>query len=172
MLAHHLVTLLLVFISYSAFYHRFGLCIFFLHDLVDVFLYIAKAFHDANIETAANISFMLFTITLFVFRIVIFFKYYILLSFNSAFYEVTKKYGFPDFRYEEMASMFEMNFGRTCFFKYCINPYNLCQILIVILYFLHIYWFYRTLLVLYDTLNAGSFTGDPRYIEEENKKKK
>jgi hypothetical protein len=45
MLIHHVLTIFLVLNSYSSFNHRTGLYILFLHDFVDIFLYVGKSFY-------------------------------------------------------------------------------------------------------------------------------
>jgi hypothetical protein len=100
---------------------------------------------------------------------ILYFKNIVLATFLSPFYLISSKYG-VDFRFEELASMFEMNYGRTCFFKYCVNSFAFCQADSIILYCLHIYWLYRVLGVFYvQYQNKGKLTGDPRYKDQVNK---
>lgn len=66
-----------------------------------------------------------------------------------------------------------ITFDGICISGHCISPfwfitYNLCLLLC-----LHLYWFYRIILLLGDTLkNSGIVPGDPRYKQDQDQKKK
>jgi sphingoid base N-palmitoyltransferase len=42
MLIHHFVSILLISLSYFCFFHKIGIIVLFIHDIVDIFLYSAK----------------------------------------------------------------------------------------------------------------------------------
>lgn len=68
---HHLVTLTLLLFSYLLNFHRIGLVVLVLHDVSDVFLHIAKAFHYAKAEILKSFFFGIFAIVFFITRLVI-----------------------------------------------------------------------------------------------------
>jgi hypothetical protein len=42
MLIHHCISILLISLSYFCFFHKIGIIVLFIHDIVDIFLYSAK----------------------------------------------------------------------------------------------------------------------------------
>uniref|UniRef100_A0A5K3FL78 TLC domain-containing protein n=1 Tax=Mesocestoides corti TaxID=53468 RepID=A0A5K3FL78_MESCO len=78
MLMHHLVTIMLVYVSYIARYYYHGCIVFFLHDISDAILETGKVCVYINNrggkkrkwgEYCTNVAFFLFTVTWFYFRI-------------------------------------------------------------------------------------------------------
>jgi hypothetical protein len=72
MLGHHVVTLLLVAISYKTNFHRAGLVVMLLHDLGDVFLYSAKVFLYMGFKAITDTIFGLFVLAFFSLRLLYF----------------------------------------------------------------------------------------------------
>jgi len=165
MFLHHVITLILIVFSYCVLYHRLGSMILLIHDFVDIFLYVAKAFHDAGFQTVANILFIGFVIALPVVRLWYFGVHLIIPVFalpdfpKSFFYDVAGANGFI--------------VNGLCYKGSCISVWLTCAYAVCILWCLHLYWFYRTLLLLWKTIkNSGNVPGDPRYMSEEKKKTK
>lgn len=75
MVLHHFVTLLLMYLSLTVKYMKFGLLILVLHDISDPILELSKILHYLNYEAIANISFFLFTTVFIVTRLFLFPKY-------------------------------------------------------------------------------------------------
>jgi len=82
MIAHHLITIALIVISYLTNYMRFGVSVLFLHDLADVVLesakvlnYISKAKEHKWLSTIVDGLFGVFAVTFFVTRLVLFPRY-------------------------------------------------------------------------------------------------
>jgi len=65
MLTHHIITVALIAFSIVSSYHRAGSVVILLHDVVDVFLYSAKACHESNKTNVANFLFGLFVLSFF-----------------------------------------------------------------------------------------------------------
>jgi ceramide synthetase len=67
MATHHIVTFLLLFLSYNTGYIRVGLVVIILHNAFDPFLHLAKCTHYVNIPVLPDVSFaccaLSFTIT-------------------------------------------------------------------------------------------------------------
>jgi hypothetical protein len=72
LLIHHIVTILLVSISYIGFNHRQGSVVFILHDFVDIFLYGAKFANYLGTEKIATVMFILFATSMCVCRLIAF----------------------------------------------------------------------------------------------------
>jgi hypothetical protein len=165
MFLHHVITLILIVFSYCVLYHRLGSMILLIHDFVDIFLYVAKAFHDAGFQTVANVLFIGFVIALPVVRLWYFGLHLIMPVFQLVDYPKAFFYDVPG------AHGFIVN--GLCYNGHCFSVWLLCVYAACTLWCLHLYWFYRTLLVLYRTIqNNGNVPGDPRYIDEKAKDKK
>lgn len=70
MCLHHATTIALIILSYSLRFTRVGLVIVALHDISDIFLYLAKSFSYLNIASIADTSFVIFTLLFVVTRII------------------------------------------------------------------------------------------------------
>jgi len=83
MIAHHLVTISLLVLSYLTNFTRIGAYILFIHDLADIFLETAKVFnysskpigHRWMKDTLVDGTFAVFAITFFVTRLIIYPRY-------------------------------------------------------------------------------------------------
>ncbi|GAA0141824.1 transferase [Lithospermum erythrorhizon] len=79
MMAHHVVTVILISYSYMTSFFRAGCIILALHDASDVFLEGAKVFKYSEKEFGASIFFGLFAISWFILRL-IFFPFWVIRS--------------------------------------------------------------------------------------------
>lgn len=97
MLAHHILTLLLIFFSFRQNFPRYGIVIMLLHDISDPFLEFAKLCNYLGFEKTAKVSFLFFTIIFLVSRIIVFPLGIVLpLFFSSRFFKVNiSSYLFP-----------------------------------------------------------------------------
>lgn len=148
MLLHHLITLALLLLSVAHYFHRIGIVIVFIHDIVDVFLYTAKTFHDAGYLKCANVSFGLFIIALPIFRIYILFRYTLL---NAL---VKPHYYANNFYYRNPFTAAHICFWLGWWFVF-------------ILFIFHQIWFYRSLKLLWKLITTGEVKDD-RYVEKKN----
>jgi len=83
MILHHFLTVALIVLSYIYNFHRFGLLVLILHDVVDVFLYTAKSLNYRGYQTGADICFAIFAFSFFVARLILYPIYCILPSFYA-----------------------------------------------------------------------------------------
>ncbi|EPR77836.1 LAG1 longevity assurance protein 4 [Spraguea lophii 42_110] len=72
MLAHHIITILLIVLSYHINIIRYGIVIMVIHDCSDPFLELAKLFFYLNKQKAADNAFMVFGIVFFISRMIIY----------------------------------------------------------------------------------------------------
>lgn len=72
MLSHHIVTILLISLSWVCNYHRAGALILVVHDFADIFMEAAKSLKYAKLDKACDIVFAVFTINWLVTRLYIF----------------------------------------------------------------------------------------------------
>lgn len=83
LLLHHFLTVILVGFSYCCSYWKVGVVILMLHDMADVFLYLAKTLHYSHIQSGAvEVSFVTFVIVFFITRLIIFPLYCVIPSLN------------------------------------------------------------------------------------------
>ena len=81
MLVHHLITVLLLFVSYSTRYFKIGLLVLFFHDICDIWLEVTRFNHHIKFRNGkshlindliANVGFVLFALSWLVFRLYFF----------------------------------------------------------------------------------------------------
>jgi len=144
LLAHHVVTIWLIYFSYMIGFARGGLLVLITHDTNDVFLEIGKTFVYREKKTATNITFVIMVLSWVVTRLCIYPGYVIW----STFVEL------PNHIPNEVAYECWLNE-----FKFC-----LCFLLV-----LHVYWFFLMLRIIYKIA-----TGQDRSIRDtrEHKNKK
>lgn len=123
MLLHHVVTIVLVLISYCCSFWKIGVVVLVLHDMGDVFLYLSKSLHYSRVGSGAvEISFASFVLVFFTTRLVIYPFYCVRPSLNTALIgKLTKN--FVDSRWD-------------------IPGANALPGFLVLLQFLHVYWFW------------------------------
>lgn len=144
MIAHHIITILLVALSFLNNFTRIGTLILFIHDTADVFLEAAKCVNYASkakgqkwLSTICDVLFAIFAIVFFVSRLVIYPGYVLRAAYIEA----------PAY------------FGRW-------SGYNFIFGLLVLLQLLHIFWFYLISRMIYKLLTSG-IEGDVRSDDEE-----
>eukprot|EP00163_Fabomonas_tropica_P001624 TRINITY_DN1119_c0_g1_i4.p1 TRINITY_DN1119_c0_g1~~TRINITY_DN1119_c0_g1_i4.p1 ORF type:complete len:307 (+),score=30.07 TRINITY_DN1119_c0_g1_i4:119-1039(+) len=141
MVLHHIVTLLLLGISWTCGYERIGHVVLLLHDFVDIFLYGTKILHylGKRFETATNISFVLFALVYLLVRMIYFPWRVIASCFWRDDFVYEQRFWV---QYEPRAGMFHYSAGGICVANYCGSPFNLEVLLLCVLYCLHCFWFY------------------------------
>lgn len=146
MMLHHMTTILLLTFSYITNFTRVGASILLLHDSSDVLLesakcfnYISKTKNNKWASKVCDILFASFAITFLVTRIILYPRYIIF----SVFFEA------PNF--------FGTNWAGFWVFS----------LLLVILQFLHIFWFYLIAKMLYKLASTG-VEKDERSDDEED----
>ena len=72
MLLHHVTTLGLILFSWFVNFTRFGVLVMVLHDVSDVFLEVGKICIYMGMDTAKDIIFVVFALTFFVTRLVMY----------------------------------------------------------------------------------------------------
>ncbi|KJP88550.1 hypothetical protein AK88_01829 [Plasmodium fragile] len=126
-LVHHASTILLIAYSYVLNFWRMGLLVLFVHDIVDVALYISKSLNYSHrrYQKALTIFYIFFVLSFFFFRIIIF-LFYIVIPLSNL--ELIKSYtdGF-------ITSYMDVPAG--------IVP----VVLLWMLMFMHFYWFFLIL---------------------------
>ena len=139
MVIHHIVTILLIIISYLTNFNRGGIFVFFIHDISDIFLesakfinYIAKT-NNNNIyfglqwRNITDIIFVIFTITFAITRLYVY-PFYII---KSVIYEL-----YPIFHEDSIG-------------------YLILLSLAIILQILHLYWYYLIMKMVYKLFTTG-----------------
>lgn len=171
MLVHHASTIVLIFLSVFTMHHRVGSLILILHDVVDIFLYSAKAMHSAKKQTGANILFFAFTVSFLVLRLMLFpyIVYLLAVNPNRLFWPSTHFL----FRHVPNVSVpIEFSSYGLCLNRYCISTHHFLNALLLVLVVLHVYWFVLVVKLLVKTLGAGgNVPGDIRHHKKEKKKK-
>lgn len=92
MFIHHVCTVMLIGISFTASMSRIGTCIMLLHDFSDIFLEATKMSKYTHSSNCANIFFVVFAVTFFISRILIFPSKLVYSTFVET---VGVVYGFP-----------------------------------------------------------------------------
>lgn len=116
---HHLITSILIYISFISGMVKVGRMIMFLHDPSDMLLAITKSLHYLKINIWPDVLFILFALSWFLTRIILF----PLIPVWSTFFEFSGP------------------------FSWCYS-FILCRILLIFLWGLNVYWFYLTMKVL------------------------
>merc|ERR1712216_504818 len=116
---HHLITSLLIYISFISGMVKVGRMIMFLHDPSDMLLAVTKSLHYLKINTWPDVLFILFALSWFLTRIIL-------------------------FPFVPVWSTFKEFSGS---FSWCYS-FIFCRILLAFLSALNIYWFYLTMKVL------------------------
>ncbi|KAG2382746.1 hypothetical protein C9374_005326 [Naegleria lovaniensis] len=141
MLIHHIVTIVLIVWCVISYYHRIGTLVLLLHDVVDVFLYIAKTLNHLKFERTCETVFVGFVLSFFVLRLI----YLPYLIIHSLFYTFNS-WDYPQryyvFRYvTNVHDYFEISSYGACCLKYCVSSFWSLIALLVVLVLLHIFWF-------------------------------
>jgi len=145
MLAHHVITSVLIFTSYSFGYLRIGIVVMNLHNLFDPFLNVAKCCHytfKGPLHVLADVSFGLGAVVFLVSRLVL----YPVATYYMWFYLVA----FP---------------GAHPIWDATVDQWA-CKILLCMLYPIHLFWFYLILRVAKKALVGGTVQNDERSDSE------
>mmetsp|Transcript_300 Transcript_300/g.1054 ORF Transcript_300/g.1054 Transcript_300/m.1054 type:complete len:354 (-) Transcript_300:635-1696(-) len=167
MFIHHVVTIVLMLYSLGIYGHRVGFIIFFINDLVDVFLYFCKSCFEAGKTPVANVGFVVFTLVYTLMRMM-FFPVMIYYAFTQPWTaEWVTAEGTSVYWLKKDPSVFPLALRFDCLgaFGYCIGPYNMLASLLVVLLIIQIFWYFMVLRVLWDQVTHGRVTHDPRYEE-------
>ncbi len=72
MFIHHILTLVLIALSWICNLHRIGSLVLLVHDCADIFLEAAKSLKYASLQKACDVVFGIFTVTWFVTRLILY----------------------------------------------------------------------------------------------------
>eukprot|EP01080_Neovahlkampfia_damariscottae_P006566 gene6566-10729_t len=164
MLTHHVATIYLIFFSYVGLLHRVGAYILFIHDICDIFLYWAKAAHDADYFKFANFNFAMFMIALPFVRLYFFGYHLIALFFGEDYFNESSF-----LMYNAAKEGFGITYGNNyaCYNGYCFSAFKGCVYFLCVLWLLHLSWFFRGFSVLWKAISSGTgVEGDSRYQKE------
>lgn len=137
MFIHHVLTLVLIALSWICNLHRVGSLVLLVHDFADILLEAAKSFKYANLQKACDASFLLFTISWIVTR---------LIMYPRIIYSSTVEA-------PQILPMYPV--------------YYIFNSLLIMLLLLHFVWTYMILQVLIQTIKAGQMEGDVRSSSDE-----
>lgn len=132
MFIHHVLTLVLIALSWMCNLHRVGSLVLLVHDFADILLEAAKSLKYANLQKACDIIFGLFTIAWIVTR---------LGMFPRIIYSST-------IEAPQILPMYPV--------------YYIFNSLLIMLLALHFLWTYMILQVVIQTIKAGQMEGDVR----------
>ncbi|KAG2388024.1 hypothetical protein C9374_000874 [Naegleria lovaniensis] len=164
MLIHHFVTIALIVFCITSHYHRIGTLVLILHDIVDIFLYSAKAFKHMGVGFITEVLFVLFVISYFLLRLM-YLPYLIYRAFeNFQGWDYPSRYYMVRFVQDAIYPLEVSDYG-VCAFKYCLSTYWLLVALLVVLVFLHIFWFSLISKIIFRKL-AGKDLSDIREDDE------
>ncbi|KAJ5071735.1 ceramide synthase 1 [Anaeramoeba ignava] len=140
-LAHHITTITLVGASFYYIHYQIGTLLMILHDISDVFLYVAQAFNYLGYPALQTACFVPFVLSFFFFRLIIlpFLNYSTLIEYK----------------------------GRTGF----VGDVLTGGLPMLGLIFMHIYWFYLILKVIYRTFTTDKGVADVRSDDEDDEVK-
>jgi hypothetical protein len=157
LLMHHIVTILLVSISYAGLHHRQGSVVFILHDFVDIFLYGAKFANYLGTEQIATVMFILFASSMCVCRLIAFpnWIYYVFAT------NVNSHIPLLFFDPSRRTSLTQVS---ICIMGVCTNSTKFLGSLLCCLVLMHIYWFYLVILMVYKILYKGAPRADIREL--------
>lgn len=153
MVLHHVVTLTLVIVSYLYNYVRIGVIILALHDVGDVFLYLATTLHKLGYAGADTFVFGIFAVVFYVTRLVALPRLNYCVAVESLF-QVSV---LPSFNNWAM------------FFESALLHWVVFSTLLFVLVLLHCYWFSLILRMIYREVVLGrkiSDEGDIRSDDE------
>lgn len=150
MLAHHAITSVLIFTSYSFGYLRIGVVVMNLHNLFDPFLNVAKCCHYAfkgPLHVLADVSFGLGAVVFLASRLVL----YPVVIYHAFIHHVW----FHTITYPGEDPVWDAPVDRWA-----------CIILLCMLYPIHLFWFYLILKVAKKALVGGTVQNDERSDSE------
>jgi hypothetical protein len=137
MFIHHVLTLVLISLSWICNLHRIGSLVLIVHDFADIFLEAAKFFKYASLQKACDIVFGIFTVSWLVTRLGLF---------PRIIYSSTVEA-------PQILPMYPV--------------YYIFNSLLIMLLVLHLIWTYMILQVVVQTIKAGQMEGDVRSSSDE-----
>ena len=140
MVLHHVATVVLVLLSLQLGLFRFGQVVLLLHDLVDVFLYAAKAMHYLGRPFQSELLFGVFAVFFFLCRLVLFPWLAILPGWHCVAAELALDRG--------------------------VHAGVLLPLLLSLLWLLHVYWFVLILRMAAKIFRGQQLGGDVRSDDE------
>ncbi|CAK0903429.1 unnamed protein product [Prorocentrum cordatum] len=146
MLSHHAITCVLIFTSYTYGYIRVGIVVMTLHNLFDPFLNMAKCCHYAlkgPLHVLADINFGIALVVFLISRLVM----YPVVVYNVWFHNVM----YP---------------GKVPVWDATADQW-ICKICLVMLYPIHLFWFYLILKVAKRACKGGTVQNDERSDSED-----
>lgn len=150
---HHVVTLGMVVMSYGYGYVRAGMLILALHDVGDIFLYLAKFVHYLGYKGWDTVVFAIFAVTFYVTRLMMFSRMVYTITIETL--QVLVEEG----GFNEWAKHYDTYLLHYIFFVVSLGT----------LLFLHCFWFALILKMIYRELALGkkvSDSGDIRSDDE------
>ncbi|KAI8117872.1 Ceramide synthase 6 [Lucilia cuprina] len=138
MFIHHMVTLLLMSLSWICNLHRVGSLVLVIHDCADIFLEAAKLTKYANYQKLCDIIFGIFTVIWIITRL----GFYPRIIYSTS---------------VEAPSILPM-----------FPAYYIFNSLLIMLLVLHIVWTYMILKIVVDSLQKGLMSGDIRSSDSED----
>lgn len=132
MFIHHVLTLVLIALSFICNLHRVGSLVLFVHDCADIFLEGAKSLKYANLQKACDITFGIFTLTWIVTRLMLYPRIIYSTSIEAP----------------RILPMYPV--------------YYIFNSLLIALLVLHLIWTYMILQIVVQTIRAGQMEGDVR----------
>jgi sphingoid base N-palmitoyltransferase len=132
MFVHHVLTLVLIALSFICNLHRVGSLVLFVHDCADIFLEGAKSLKYANLQKACDITFGIFTLTWIVTRLMLYPRIIYSTSIEAP----------------RILPMYPV--------------YYIFNSLLIALLVLHLIWTYMILQIVIQTIRAGQMEGDVR----------
>jgi ceramide synthetase len=147
MFAHHIATISVVVISYYGDQVRYGLLVFFYHDLSDVFLDLPKITNYFKLEDKHGffITEILFVVLLFVWGTCRLYKFPELIY--SIYLSSKFDQPYPDGTITFCEAVFKQQPDR--YLIDCVLDASVCGALLVCLFFMHVYWTFLLLKVGY-----------------------
>jgi hypothetical protein len=134
MIVHHVVTVVLMAVSWLTGNERIGGVVLLLHDAVDIFLYATKAAHycGARLEPLTNALFALFALVYFLLRMAFFLARVILYAAFAPAYSRAMTY-VAAHRPDAAPGAFYVSEAGICAHRYCISPHWFLTALMAVL---------------------------------------
>ncbi|KAL0482816.1 hypothetical protein AKO1_014202 [Acrasis kona] len=176
MTIHHIITIILISFSIVSSYHRAGSIIIFLHDVVDVFLYSAKAFHEIGRSNIANTLFGMFAVSFFVLRLILLPMFVLNAYFLLDDPVMITSFPPSKFLFKYVTDAYypiEISSYGVCAFRWCLSTLWLVLIGLALLVCLHVYWFSIIFkMVMKIVLKNDRWNHDPRLNAPKNNEAK
>ncbi|GAY54885.1 hypothetical protein CUMW_160210 [Citrus unshiu] len=144
MMAHHVITVLLIGYSYFTRFFQIGSIILALHDASDVFMEAAKVFKYSENELGATVIFGLFAISWVILRL-IFFPFWVI-----------------------KCTSYDLQFYLNLSESYDMFIYYMFNTMLLMLFVFHIYWWVLIFSMIWRQLKSGQLGEDIRSDSEDD----